>query len=249
MNTSNNAVTAKIVDQNGAPVAGQPVYLCGINVCSPASMTKSDGTATIASTMSLQKAAFKVGDALNYAELAIPLAMGTTDFTMGGTAVINTGKLSDMPGAALTPGQDATSGDVTLSIPGDASVCFYVTYDTPDSQLFRAVSIPLANEVPWLASAGVTGFQLLYGVTPSETPICPPAKVTVALPSPNTTGWSPGDAVEFWITTADTGQQYAPYAGWAKMSDGAVSADGKTVSTADGQGFIVLENFAIRKKQ
>ncbi len=89
-------------------------------------------------------------------------------------------------------------------------------------------------------------------MAPTETTLCPPVKVTVALPhatmTPNDLGWAAGTAVEFWMTTADVGQTYAPYAGWAKMSDGAVSTDGMSVSTADGQGFILLENFAIRLK-
>ena len=44
--------------------------------------------------------------------------------------------------------------------------------------------------------------------------------------------------------------QWAPYAGWAKASDGVVSGDGASAATLDGpqQGFPLLENFAIRKK-
>ena len=64
---------------------------------------------------------------------------------------------------------------------------------------------------------------------------------------PNDLGWAPGTAVEFWIMTTDTGQEYAPYAGWAKMSDGAVSADGTRASTSSGQGLRLLETFAIRR--
>jgi hypothetical protein len=247
--TADNSVTARIVDETGAPVAaGQPVYICGLDICSDPGKVGTNGMVTISTTLSMKKAAFKVGDTLSYAEVAIPLTMGTTDFTMGGTKVINTANFTGKPGAALTPGTSATSGDVTLSIPAGASVGVN-TIVYGDNPLFRAVSIPIANEGPWLASAGVTGFQLLYGVAPAETTLCPAVKVTVALPSPDTTGWSPGDAVEFWVMTTDTGQTYAPYAGWAKMSDGTVSADGKTVSTDDAQGFIFLENFAIRKKQ
>lgn len=97
----------------------------------------------------------------------------------------------------------------------------------------------------------MTGFGLLYGLAPAETTICPPAAVTVALPhattSPNDLGWMAGTAVEFWEMTTDTGQTWAPYAGWAKISDGTVSADGTSVSTKPGQGFPFLETFAIRK--
>jgi hypothetical protein len=247
------SVTAKIVDETGAALpAGQPVYICGINLCSPAGMTNAMGSVQISTTLMLTKPAFKVGDAINYAEIAIPLTAATTDLTAGGTKVINTAKLADAPGVALTPGMSATSGDVTLAIPANDTVGIdLITYETPDQQLFHAVSIPVANEGPWLAASGKTDFALLYGVTPSETTLCPAVQVTVALPhatmTPNDLGWAPGAAVEFWMMTTDTGQTYAPYAGWAKQSGGTVSADGKSVTTTDG--FIFLESFAIRLAQ
>jgi hypothetical protein len=92
-------------------------------------------------------------------------------------------------------------------------------------------------------------FALLYGVSPEETPICPAAEISVALlhstMTPNDPGWAPGTAVEFWITTTDTGQTCAPYSGWTRTSDGVVSPDGTHVTTT--QGFLFLESFAIRK--
>lgn len=57
---------------------------------------------------------------------------------------------------------------------------------------------------------------------------------------------APGSTVELWITSVDVGQAYARYAGWALMSDGTVSADGKTATTATG--FTDLDNFAVRLK-
>jgi hypothetical protein len=210
------------------------------------------GAVTISTSLSEKKPAFKVGDALNYSEIAIPLTQATTDFTQGGTAVITVGALSSKPGAALTPGASATSGDVTIDVPAGATVGIdSLVYPTASQQELRTVSIPLASDGPVLASSGVTGFGLLYGLAPAETPVCPPVKVTVQLPHkvtmPNDLGWAPGAAVEFWIMTIDTGQTYAPYAGWAKASDGVVSTDGKSVATVDGQGLTFLETFAIRK--
>ena len=90
-------------------------------------------------------------------------------------------------------------------------------------------------------------------MAPSETLVCPPAQVTIALPNqksmPNDFGWAAGAAVEFWIMTTDTGQTFAPYAGWTKISDGAVSLDGTTATTSAGGGFYFLENFAVRLKK
>jgi hypothetical protein len=249
------SVKATIVDETGAPVVGQPVYLCGINICPNPGITGANGGASIQTNDTETKPAFKFGDAISYAELAIPLTMAATDFTTGG-AVLATGKLAGKPGATLTPGADAISGDVTVSVPAGASVGINtLVYDTADQEKLRTVNIPLTNEGPLLDPVQVgdagAGFSLLYGLAPAETTLCPAAKVTVALSHqtmmPNDLGWAPGTAVEFWIMTTDVGQTYAPYAGWAKMSDGVVSADGMSVATVDGQGFIFLENFAIRK--
>jgi hypothetical protein len=248
-----HSVTATIVDETGAPVVGQTVFICGTDICSAPGMTAAGGKVTLTTTTAHMKSpAFKFGDAVAYAEMAVPLSMMDTDFTTLGTHVLATGKLSDKPGAALAPGKDAISGDVTVSIPAGASVGFDINHSAcGDVQMFRSVSIPLTNEGPILdqvpvGDGGPNDFKLLYGVSPAETWICPAAKVTVALPS--TLGWAPGAAVEFWIMTTDVGQTYAPYGGWAKMSDGAVSADGKSVATVASGGFVYLENFAIRLK-
>jgi hypothetical protein len=251
------SVKAKIVDETGAPVVGQPIYICGTNICSNPGTTDANGSVFLSTNLKETKPAFKFGDTLSYAELAIPLTAPSTDFTTVGTMVLGTGKLAGKPGATLKAGSDATSGDVTVSIPAGASVGIdLIVYGTPDQQKLRTVNIPLTNVGPVLDPVMVgdagAGFSLLYGLAPAETPICPAAKVTVALPHkttmPNDLGWAPGTAVEFWIMTTDTGQVYAPYAGWAKMSDGTVSSDGASVSTDPGQGFIYLENFAIRLK-
>lgn len=253
---SNLSVTAAVVDETGAPVVGQPVYICGIDLCSPPATTDSSGKVSIQMAYSEERAAFRVGDTIHYAEIAIPLAKAVTDFTVGG-GVLVIGKLSDKTGATLTPGASATSGDVTIGLAKGTTVGIdQLVYDTSDTQKFRAVSIPVAKATVELgeltSDSGGGAFALFYGVAPLETPFCPAASVSVALPhatqTPNNDfGWAPGTAVEFWITTIDVGQVYAPYAGWRKMSDGAVSADGKTAVTSPGQGFTFLENFAIRK--
>ncbi len=250
--TGTKAVTASLVDETGTPVAaGQPLYICGINVCSDPSTTGTNGTASINTALSMKKPAFKYGDTINYAEFAVPLTMATNAFTTLGTA-----KLAGKPGAPLTPGAGATSGDVTVTVPAGGSVGInQLIYTSADSAMLRAVDVPLTNMGPilnpvTLGDGGPAAFALVYGLAPAETTLCPAAKVTVALSHattmPNDLGWAPGAAVEFWIMTTDTSQTYAPYAGWAKMSDGAVSADGMSVSTVDGQGFILLENFAVR---
>jgi hypothetical protein len=77
-----------------------------------------------------------------------------------------------------------------------------------------------------------------------DTFFCPAAMVTV----PNTPGWAAGTAVEFYVHGLSVGQEHVPYGEWAKISDGAVSADGTTISTAAGGGLPVLSAFGIKKK-
>jgi hypothetical protein len=252
--TMNSAtVMAKIVDETGAAVGAQPVSICGVDICGDVSMTAADGSASIMSDLTEKAPSFLFGDAMSYAKFAIPLTQASTDFTMGGH-VIATGKLAGKPGALLMPGTTAVAGDVTITLPVDDTVSIdLVTYQTPDSQLLRTVDIPLTNTAPLFASTGATGFALLYGVSPAETTFCPPVQVSVALPHtmtmPNDLGWAPGSQVEFWVTTTDQGQVFAPFGGWAKISDGLVASDGMSVATLPSQGFNFLESFAIRSVQ
>ena len=245
------SVTATIVDQSGAAVPNQPVFICGIDICSPPGKTDANGKVQISTAIMMKKPAFKFGDAVTYAELAIPVSMATTDFM-----TVGTGKLP-ATGPALTAGADATSGGITVSIANGGAVGINtLIYDTPEKQQLRAVNIPLTHVAAVLApitfADGGAGFSLLYGVSPAETTLCPAAKVKVALPSdkmmPNNLGWAPKAKVEFWIMTIDAGQVYAPYGGWAKASDGAVSDDGASVVTADGAGFTYLQTFGVRLK-
>jgi hypothetical protein len=237
-------VTANLVDETGAPLAaGQPVFITGLDISSQPEETNAGGAATVTFSRSEQIPAFKYGDAIDYAEFGIPLTAANTDFTKLGTGKLGTARLSGKPGAPLTPGSNAVSGDVTVNVAAGAAVGINtLVYETADQQMFRAVSIPLTNLGPVLANAPAS-FGLVFGLAPGETTICPPAKVTVAVPA--SLGWPAGSAVEFWIQSLDTAQTFSPYAGWAKVSDGTVSADGKTAGTTTG--FPVLENFAVRR--
>lgn len=253
------SVKAKIVDEKGAPVVGQPVYICGVDICSEPGTTGADGSVTLATTLPMMKRpAFKFGDSVEYAELGIPLLTATTDFTTVGTGVLATGKLTGTTGAPFAAGASVKSGDVTIDVPAGGSVVVNtLVYDTCEKQDFHAATVPMTNLGPVLDPVMVSGvpadFKVLYAVGPAGTTLCPAAKVTVALPhattQPNDFGWAPGAKVEFWVMTLDASQEYAPYAGWAKASDGVVSADGTTASTVEPGGFAYLDNFAVRLAQ
>lgn len=112
------------------------------------------------------------------------------------------------------------------------------------------MSIPVNAASAPLLPCQSCGFELLFGVAPSETLICPAAQVTIALPhhvqSPNDFNWHAGAIVEFWTTTIDTGQTYAPYAGWRLISYGHVSVDGMLVTSETWGGLNFLNNLAVR---
>jgi hypothetical protein len=86
------------------------------------------------------------------------------------------------------------------------------------------------------------GFGILYALTPSGTELCPPAALTV----PNSANFPARSSVEIFLHGTDILESWAPYGGWAKVSDGVVSEDGRTVSTVEGGGLPGLSVVGIR---
>ena len=242
------SVSATVVDQNNAPVSGQPAFLCGLNLCAAPQSTGAAGNVSISSSLAMTRPAFHVGDGISYPIVAVPLPpnMTTNLGTLQSAAFPALGS-----GAALTPGTIAVSGDVTLSIPANAQVAIdTLNFPTSDEQKLRTVSIPVNAASAPLLPCQACGFDLLYGVAPAETIICPAAQITIALPHqtqvPNDFSWAPGAIVEFWTTTLDVSQTFAPYAGWRLISYGHVSADGTSVTSETWGGLNFLNNLAVR---
>jgi len=239
-------VSAKIVDLSGNPAPSDlSVQVCGTNICFY-SKPGSAGLFTVAGTADgLQKPLFKFGDARAFAKLGIPVtmtgmdAMGNTSFGTVTTAALPTS------GVAMAAGKAATSGDVTIAVPsGGVAVVDETFYPDPVDQQLRAVTIPVDKAAAVLANAPA-GIAQLYGVGPLETVFCPAATVTV--PNADVAKWPAGTDVEFWILGLDgASEEWAPYGAWLKISDGKVSADGKTITTSTGMP--LLSTFGIRKK-
>jgi hypothetical protein len=240
-------VSAKIVDLAGNPAPSElSVQVCGTNLCyysKPGSM----GLFTVAAAAdALQKPVFKFGDARAFAKLGIPVTMTGMD-AMGNTAfgTLTTAALPTT-GVALEPGKTVTSAEVTITIPsGGVAVFDELTYPEVIDQQLRAVTIPVDKATAVLANAPA-GITQLYGVGPLETVFCPAATVTV--PNADVATWPAGTDVEFWILGLDgASEEWAPYGAWLKVSDGKVSADGKTITTTS-TGLPLLSTFGIRKK-
>ncbi len=92
------------------------------------------------------------------------------------------------------------------------------------------MTIPV-DKVPAVL-AGAPTIAQLYGVAPVDTVFCPPAKVTV--PNADPAKLPAGTDVEFLILNVETIESWGPYGEWQKVSDGKVSADGKTITTTEG---------------
>jgi hypothetical protein len=75
--------------------------------------------------------------------------------------------------------------------------------------------------------------------------MCPAAALSV----PNSPGWKAGAHVELFLHGIDVAEEWAPYGGWAKVSDGSVSADGKTIATDPDGGLPALSVVGIRLAQ
>jgi hypothetical protein len=239
-------VSVNIVDLTDKPAPSDfSVQVCGTNLCFYGKSSSAGNFSVTGSATELDQPVFKFGDARNFAKLGIPFTPASLD-AMGNKVF---GKLTTaaLPadGVTMAAGKSATSGDVTIAVPaGGAIVVDELVYPEVVDQQFRAVTIPVAKATEVLAGAPA-GIEQLYGVGPLETVFCPPATVTV--PNADAVKWPAGTDVELWILGLDgASEEWAPYGGWLKVSDGKVSADGKTISTTTG--LPLLTTFGIRKK-
>jgi hypothetical protein len=229
-------VEATVVDLSGAPVADAEVQVCGLDQCLYGT-TGANGSVIVPVDTELNNPAFKFGDALTYAKFGVLLDSGVTNLETVATAKL------PASGVTMTPGGEAKSGDVTLSLPeGGVILIDDLVYDEESKQGFKSATIPLDQFSPAVDPS--LSLELLYGVAPVDTAFCPAAKVTV----PNALGWEPGTAVEFWVHGVSVLEDWVPYGRWAKASDGEVSADGMTISTSDGGGLSMLSAFGIKRQ-
>jgi hypothetical protein len=231
-------VTATVVDLAGKAVPDNlPGQVCGTDLCLTGVTGNMTGDVNVQVNKTLVKPAFKYGDARTFAKLLIPVKAGDTAFGTLTTAAL------PVTGVDFAVGKPLTSGDVTIEIPNGGSFEVDPTvYPDPIDQQLRTVTIPVAKAP--LVIAGGGAIALLYGVSPVDTVFCPPAKVTV--PNTDPAALPAGADVEFLILDVETYEDWGPYGAWQKVSDGKVSADGKTITTTEG--LPVLHLFGIRKK-
>jgi hypothetical protein len=235
-----NTVTADIVDLQGSPAANIPADVCGLNLCEFASADANGHVSVDASGATFQDVRLLYGNGLEWVKFAAPLP-SVPDADFGTITAVALPPMAS--GVAFSVGGTATSGDVTLDLAPDVFVEFNILfYCFPEDQVFRAATIPLGGNAVLPAIPDNQGFEMAFGLAPIDTKFCRPAQMTV----PNTPGWSANAPVEFWFHGTSVFQDHAPFGGWAKVSDGAVSGDGQTVSTNPGEGIPQLGVIAIR---
>ncbi len=231
-------VRARLLDQAGEPAVESP-QVCGIDVCVFIEDADIGGNVSKTVNKSLDRPAFKNGIGLKYAKFAYRLPDTGTDHDLG---AFHTVRLPDR-GEPMLPGAPAHSGPATLVLTPDAEYELdLLVFTTPDEKSFRAAAVPAGFEQPAVDPA--LKLELLIATSPVDAVICPPAQLSVE----NSAGWAAGTAVEFFLHGVSIEEQWwAPYGGWAKVSDGAVSADGTVIVTAERGGIPVLGVIGIRR--
>ncbi len=229
-------VSVTLHDPSGAPIVGQPTYVCGAYVCGSPSWTDSDGSGGPSLDTPAIKPALKFGDAVTYPELAILIDAPQKGMKF---PVIT---LPPFPseGAPLVPGMTSTSNGVAVSL---AEGTTFDTTLTVNGTLdpFSAVELP-SDHLPAGLDHGA-GLELVFALTPLSTVLCPPAGLSV----PNSAGWAPGTAVEFLVQGLGAVEQpFAPYGDWQSIGTGAVDDTGATVVLTSG-GLPIIYNVGVRR--
>lgn len=234
-------VTADVLDLEGAAAAQISSEICGLNICLVADQADAAGHVLLdGGNGTAVNPVMLFGNGVDFVQFFAPLPDGT-DPAIGTIHAARLPPFAD--GAPLVVGGPATSGGITLTLAADAYLEFDVfKFCAPGEQVFRAVEIPLDEGFVLPMVDESMDFGVMVGLAPMDATICPPAMLTV----PNVAGWAADAPVELYLAGTSVMQDYAPYGGWGKLSDGAVSSNGQTVSTLPTGGIGVLGTIAIR---
>lgn len=229
-------VSVVLHDLDGAPIVGEPTFVCGAYVCGSPDKTVDDGSASPSLDIPAIKPALKVGDAVKYPELAI--LMDHPENGMNFPVITLPAFPSD--GVELVPGSTVTSNGVALTLAGDTTFDTTLTVNgTLDP--FAAVELP-ADRIPDGLDHGA-GLERVFALAPSATVLCPPAGLSL----PNSAGWDPGTAVEFLIQGLGAVEQpFAPYGDWQSIGTGAVDDSGTTLVLTSG-GLPIIYTVGVRR--
>lgn len=229
-------LTATVVDQAGEPLPGLQVQACGLDVCLRGE-TNSSGRATITGDDDIAKLAFKYGDGLHSAMVAL-LLEGDGSYDLGEQRTVLFPPLD--ADNRFEPGATLTSSNATLVLAEDTETLIdLLSYADESEHVFVARAFE-AEGFP--ESAMARGFESLWALGPGKTEFCPPATLSL----PNSTALEPGSAVDLLLLVTDTAGRYGRYAEWTVIAQATVSKDGERIVTDADHGIPELGLVGVR---
>lgn len=239
-------VTARLLAEDGKPVAGLPMSLCDKGLCLNGT-TDAAGVVLFAPCRISNAPAFKLVDDPNWANFGtrIPDQPGYDYHDVKLTAMPKDGSI--LPKDIYTTGKGTidmattfASGPVSLQVAASTNVEVQPYVKDDQTGQFRAAE--MTNPPPGVDPALKLAQFIAMG--PAETKFDPPAAFTIQ----NTKGWAAGTMVEFFLNGLDITDKPVPYGGWGSIGTGVVSSDGKTITPDKGVGLSTLAIVGIRKK-
>ena len=221
---------ARVMGTDGSPAEGVTMKVCGTDICSEIKQTDANGMADIAANTDFIDARFVYGGGKTHSEFAVFISGDQPSITFPGDIHLIT--LPDYAqGITMTADAEHDSNGVILTTePGTVFDHDTLLYMDESQHVWRANAVdPTGFNFPGVANAPAN-MEVLVGLGPNNTVVCPAAKLTV----PNVAGWADGTMVDFWVHGHLTFKHYAPYGEWTKVSDGIV--ENGVVTTVDGQG-------------
>jgi len=251
-------VGGSVADETGVPLADQAVALCAASRCL---FSRSDAEgwwtvripATITSIESL---------ALYFPTSAPPLPARHSPFCRfsdlcdDALHLCNDFRLYAAPTTGAEVGTGALAAEVRAEASDGAALVFpagvEVLLPIGVEELWVALSrFPLAEHVPCFIDPANPPLAL-YVVTPVDSEVIEPGTMTdpvlrdAALDLPNDTGLAAGAVVDVWVLggahPADAGLEEGE---WRALTTAAVTADGRRIRTAPGEGLGYLTWFGI----
>ena len=219
-------LSATVVDEQGSPVSDVLAQACGLNVCLQ-QPTDSQGRVAITGEESITKVAFKYGDGLRYAQLAL-LLDGSGTHELGQQYTLALPALNGS--TPLRAGEAATSSDASLTVSQEAVIKFdLLSFPDESEHVFVAREFDL-DTLPEAVER--QQFAAVWAFGPLKTEFCPPAELSL----PNTAGFEPATRLDLLLHVTDIAGHWARYGEWGKVARATVSEDGQYIVTDPGHG-------------
>lgn len=235
------SVQASLVDTTGAPIVGQPLLVCGDNLCSLPGVTNSGGSTQFFLCEQMILPALKLIGGPAYVSFASAVTQENTMF-----APITVFAYPATGAAFPTGAGTVTSGPVSLQVAAGAVKFDSSQPDDANTKSFRAAQVDV-TKLPVPLPSSVT-LPVVWGLAPVNATLTPPGTLSI----PNTAMWAAGAKVDLYQNGVDPIAGAAvPYGQWGSVGTGTVSADGSTITsdTGAGNGISILSMVGARLAQ